>query len=196
MAITKSSRFALSGLLLCSVAALVGCGSEEPISVSSPVGISLDAETGDMNNNVITVGKNINTEIGNPWAVFTSDVEGQLGGPPSDVQIESLRLLLATSSKGFVELREVFDGTVDVQFKMSKTGTFVPAASAVIDNTTTGREVSFKPNFRFADLQGVDLDDFMNGSFKVVMSGPAAEGFEVAEGKAETMLTFTFAAFE
>ena len=171
-------------------------GDEEPISVSSPVGISLPAEAGDVDNGVITVDKNINTESGNPWGAFITDVDSQLGGPPSDMDIESLTLLLATSAEGFSELREVFDGTVDVQFEMNNTGTFVSVGSVDIDTTTEGREIELTEDFNFADLQGDDLDTLMSGSFKVVMSGPAASGFEVADGKAETQLTMTFAAFE
>lgn len=173
------------------------CGSdEEPVSVSAPVGINLKAESGDVENNVITVDKSINTESGNPWGAFTTDVDAELGGPPSDIELESLELLLATSSEGFVELREVFDGTVDVQFEMNGTNNFFPAGSVTIDSTTEGRSVSLEPSFDYATVQGNDLVSLMGGSFKVVMSGPAAAGFENADGKAEMQLTFQFAAFE
>ncbi len=173
------------------------CGGDDPISVSAPIGINLKAEAGDVQGNVITIDKNINTETGNPWVAFTTDVEAQLGGPPGDLDLESLDLLLATSSEGYTELREVFDGTVDVQFEMNDTGNFFPAGSLVIDSNTEGRSVSLTPSFNFATVQGADLDKLLGGSFKVVMSGPAASGFESTNnGKAELQLTFTFSAFE
>jgi hypothetical protein len=178
-------------------ALLVGaCGGDDPISISAPVGISLKAEAGDFENNVITVEKGINTESGNPWGAFVTDVDAQLGGPPSDIEIASLDLLLAASSEGFTELRGVFDGTVDVQFEMNDTGNVFPAGSAVIDASTEGRTVALQTTFDYRAVQGADLDKLLAGSFKVVMSGPAATGFEAIDGKAELQLTFAFAAFE
>ena len=176
---------------------VVGCGGDEdPISVSAPVGINLKAEAGDVDNNVITIDKNINTETGNPWGAFVADVDGQLGGPPGDMELQSLELLLATSSEGYSELRDVFDGTIDVQFEMNDTGNFFPAGSVAIDSTVEGRSIVVAPQFNFANVQATDLDKLLAGSFKVVLSGPAAAGFEAADGKAELQLTFTFAAFE
>ena len=178
-------------------ALLVGaCGGDDPISISAPVGISLKAEAGDFENNVITVDKGINTESGNPWGAFVTDVDAQLGGPPSDIEIESLDLLLAASSEGFTELRGVFNGTVDVQFEMNDTGNFFPAGTFVIDESTEGRTVALQTTFDYGAVQGADLDKLLAGSFKVVMSGPAATGFEATDGKAELQLTFAFAAFE
>ena len=175
----------------------VACGGdEEPVSVSAPIGINLKAEAGDVDNNVITIDKNINTETGNPWGAFVADVDGQLGGPPGDIELQSLELLLATSSEGFSELQEVFDGTVDVQFEMNDTGNFFPAGSVAINSTVEGRSILLDPQFNFANVQASDLDKLLAGSFKVVLSGPAASGFEAANGKAELQLTFTFTAFE
>lgn len=177
---------------------LVGAcgGDDEPISISAPVGITLKAEAGDFENNVITVDKGISTESGNPWGAFVADVDAQLGGPPNDVEIESLELLLAASSEGFTELSAVFNGTVDVQFEMDDTGNFFPAGSVVIDATTEGRSIALDSSFNYAAVQGSDLNKFLAGSFKVVMSGPAAAGFDSSDGKAELQLTFAFAAFE
>lgn len=194
--LTSGARASVAALV-CALLLAGGCGGDdEPISVSAPVGITLKAEGGDFDNNVITVDKGISTESGNPWGAFVRDVDAQLGGPPNDVKIESLDLLLAASSEGFTELSGVFNGTVDVQFEMNDTGNFFPAGSVVIDSTTEGRSIAMDSSFDYAAVQGSDLDKFLAGSFKIVMSGPGAAGFESSDGKAELQLTFAFAAFE
>lgn len=185
------TALALGALLLLASA----CGDDEPISVSAPVAIQLKAEPGDVANNSITIEKSITTESGNPWGAFTSDIDAQLGGPPGDMDLVSLDLLLAASSEGYTELRGVFDGTIEVQFEMNDTGTFFPVGQVAIDDATEGREISLTSLFDFKSVQGTDLDKLLNGSFKVVMSGPVAADFEATDGKADLQATFTFAAF-
>lgn len=53
-----------------------------------------------------------------------------------------------------------------------------------------------KVSFDSGAAKGLDLDRLLSGSFKIVVSGPAAAGFESNDGKAELQLTFAFAAFE
>ena len=186
-------------LLTCtSIAALLGaCGGEEPLSVSSPIGINLKAEEGDVkDNNVINVEKSITSESGNPWGAFIADVEDQLGGPPGDIELESLELTLAATSDGVTELREVFQGTIDIQFQMNDTDNVFGAASVVIDDSVEGRSIAMDPSFDYGDFQGVDLDKLLGGSYKVVLGAPAHPDFAGLKAKGDLQLTFDFAAFE
>lgn len=185
---------ALSAMVLVSAA---GCGSDEPISVSAPIGINLKVEGGDVKgSNAVSVDKSITTESGNPWGAFISDVEAQLGGPPADIELTKLELSLAASSTNVTELNEVFDGIVDIQFEMNDTNNFFNVASGTVNDELAGRTVELASSFDFDAYQATDLDKLLGGSFKVVLAGTADANLVSVDGKADLQLTFYFAAFE
>ncbi len=174
-----------------------GCGGEDPISVSSPIGINLKAEDGDVKeNNVISIDKGITTESGNPWGAFIDDVDDKLGVASADIELEELELALGASSEGVTALNEVFDGLVEVQFEMNDTRNFFTVGTVNISSETDGRTVRLDPSFDLRDYQAIDREKLLGGSFKVVLAASAEAEFKALKAKAELQLTFTFAAYE
>jgi hypothetical protein len=175
---------------------LFACGGDDPVAISSPVGITMKAEGGDVDGGAIGIDKSINTESGNPWAVFISDTEAALGGPPSEIEISSLEILLAASSEAVTEQNQVFDGTLDVHFELNDTDTVIPAGTGTIDDSVEGRSVFLQSEFDYARIPDAELDGFLNGSFKVVLSGVADPGFADLGAKADLVVTLEFKAYE
>lgn len=173
------------------------CSDDDPVSHSAPIGLTLSAKSDDVQGDgTITDDKNITTESGNPWGKFVDDAEAELGGAPGSIELVELTLLLGADSDGVTELREIFDGTVDVQFELEDTGNFYSVASANIDADTEGREVSFERLFDYEEFDGAEVDALLAGSFKVLLGGPAAAGFADANADADMQLTLVFEAFE
>lgn len=186
-----------SRLLALFIVFAVGCGGEDPISVSSPIGINLKAEDGDVKeNNVISIDKGITTESGNPWGVFIDDVDNKLGVASVDIELEELELALGASSEGVTALNEVFDGLVEVQFEMNDTSNFFTVGSVNISSETEGRTVRLDPSFDLREYQATDFEKLVGGSFKVVLASPAQADFRALKAKADLQLTFSFAAYE
>jgi hypothetical protein len=187
----------IAGSIWCAVAlSAVGC-SADPVSVSAPVGINLKAKSADATLTVASADKAITTESGNPWGAFITDAQTQLGADPGRIELSTLELLLQTTSNNVTSLNEVFDGRVDVAFIMNDTNNEFPVAHATIDAGTDGRgPLSMAIDFDSGALQGEDWTKLMNGSFKVSIAGPPADGFTTKGAEADLQLSFTFAAFE
>ena len=173
-----------------------GCGGDDPVSVSEPIGINLKFKSGDSNMGAISDEKCITTESGNPWAAFISAARAEIGGDPTDIELDGLTLLLSTDSKAVTELKEIWNGTVDVQFEMNDTNNIFAVGNAVIDDTLAGRTAEFTPTFDFSLLNSADRDKLFNGSFKVMIGGPVATPFDSKGAEAEFQLTLEFSAFE
>ncbi len=176
---------------------LVGCGKDDPVSHSAPVGINLKAKGDEVRNSVIVADKNINTESGNPYGAFTSEAQRILGRAPGRIEIDKVELLLAGSSQGVTALEQVLSGRVDVQFVMNDTNNTFPAAH-VTDPKGAG-PVKMSVDFDSGKALGDDYAKLVGGGFKVVLRSNAAAGTTFAGRKdavADLQVTFTFSAFE
>ena len=101
-------------LLVASLACAAGCGAD-PVSYSAPVAISLGAKSGDVQSGTLTAKKDINTESGNPYAVFITDAHTALGGKdPGLIQVDKLTLQLGGTSTGASAFDQVYTGEVGV----------------------------------------------------------------------------------
>jgi hypothetical protein len=188
----RVTYIALGSLLL---AAVTGCG-DDPVSYSAPVALNLKIQSGDVDQGVASDDKGINTESGNPWGAFVADAQAELGADPGDIDLDEITVLLGATSTNVTELREIFDGTVDVQFEMNDSDNIYPVATTVIDDDLEGRESGFDVSFDYAEFTGDDLTRLLGGAFKVVIAGPADPAYEAADGDADLQLTLRFSAYE
>jgi hypothetical protein len=194
MLLQPSTRLVLLAGSLAALALTGGCGGDDPVSYSAPVGINLKAKSGDVSQTVISEEKAITTESSNPYGKFITDAQTQLGGnDPSRVEIERLTLLLGADSTNVLGLDEVYAGDVDVAIVMSDSDNTYDVGH-VSDPTGTEAEVSVV--FDSAAVAAQDWDRFLAGSFKVVIRGPAADSFSSKGAEADLQLTFTFGAYE
>jgi hypothetical protein len=179
------------------IALLASACSDDPLSYSAPVAINLKAKSGDTQNSVVTDDKGITTESGNPYGAFVSDAQNALDGrDPSSIDVDSVELFLGGSSTGVASLGEVFDGDVDVLFQMNDTNNTYPVASGPIPAATGAGPIDLDVEFSSDDVADADFAKLMTGSFKVVVRGAAASGFETKGADADLQTTFVFAAFE
>ena len=180
--------------LLLSILALPAC-SDDPVSYSAPVGISLNAKSGDVANGTITDEKNINTESGNPYGAYISEARAELGGDPGEITLDETTLEIVDAT-GVTTLGEIFAGDVEISFVMNSSNTAYDAAVLGVTADTGAGPVEAHSHFDDATVTDEDWPDFVGGSFKVVLTGPAADGFAAANADANLQATFTFSAYE
>ncbi|HUS32091.1 MAG TPA: hypothetical protein VMZ53_26510 [Kofleriaceae bacterium] len=173
---------------------LAACG-DDPVQFSEPVGIELKAKSGDVQNSTVDASKGITTESGNPYGKFISDAKAKLGGAnPSTIEVDKVTLTLGAQSTNVSALEQVLTGDVYVQFLTNDTNnTFVVAH---FGSPTGPGPVEGHTSFDWSQVGTADVDKMLGGSFKVVLRGPAATGFETKGAEASMQLTFTFTAFE
>ena len=178
---------------LCTLAMLVGCG-DDPLSYSAPVGINLKAKSGDVSGTTVSEEKGINTESGNPYGAFVADARRKLGRDPSRVEVDEATLTLGAQSTGVVTLQEVFVGDVDVAFVINDSNNTYDVGHVVnpVGVGPVGLDVSFASDA----VSDLDYAKLLGGSFKVVIRGTAATGFQSKGAEANLQASFTFAAFE
>jgi hypothetical protein len=181
--------------MLCVTLLVTGCSSD-PISYSAPVGISLKLKSVNTANGSISDEKAITTEVGNPYAAFVNDARARLGRDPAVIDVEAVDLTLGANSTGATTLGEIFDGQVEVLFEMNVSMTSYSIATKSIGPATGAGPIGFATSFAANTLPDVDYNGLLNGSFKAVARGPAAEGFSTKGADCELEVMFTFAAFE
>jgi hypothetical protein len=174
---------------------LFACG-DDPLSYSAPVSLNLKAKSSDTSNGTVTSDKSITTESGNPFGAFVSDARRTLGRDPSHVEVDRVELLLGGSSTGVSRLGEVFAGQVDVLFQMNDTNNSYPVASTTVAADRGPGPVQLGISFDGTAVPAIDQAKFLGGSFKVILRGSAAAGFETKGAEADLQVTLTFAAFE
>jgi hypothetical protein len=176
------------------VAVLLGCSSE-PVSYSAPVGINVKAKSGDVDGNVISEAKDIETESGNPYKVFMDGARLALGGKdPSSIELTSLTLLVGAQSTNVTRLDEIFTGRVDALFLMNDTANTFPVGHVV--SPVGGGPVTMAVDFDSDGFAGVDRTNLLAGKLKVVLRGSAAIGFGAKGAEANLQLTLQFRALE
>src|SRR5262245_54384030 len=174
-------------------ALMVGACSD-PVSYSSPVGIELKAKSGDVSGTAISEQKEITTESGNPYGAFVNDATHRLGRDPARIEIDDLTLTLGGQSTGVATLDQVLTGDVDVAFIVNDTNNTYDAGH-ILNPTGLGPD-AVDPVFDWALVAALDRAKMLDGSFKVVVRGPAAAGFSTKGAEASLQTTFTFTAFE
>jgi hypothetical protein len=173
--------------------ALVGCSSD-PVSYSTPVGISLKAKSGDVAGSVISDDKQITTESGNPYGAFISDAHTKLGKDPTRIEIDKLTLVLGAQSTNVTTLEEVYTGDVDVTFLTNDTNNTYDVGHVM--NPMGVGPVDLSVVFQSDAVAAADFTKILGGGFRVVIRGAAAAGFSGKGAEATLQTTFTFAAFE
>lgn len=177
------------------IALTAGCG-DDPLSYSAPVAINLKAKSADTQNAVVTDEKGITTESGNPYGAFVSDAQRTLGRDPALIDVARVTLFLGANSTGVTTLGGVFDGGVDVLFQMNDTNNTYPVATRTLDASTPAGPIDFDLEFPADTVPDADFAKMLSGSFKVVIRGGAATGFETKGADADLQASFTFAAYE
>lgn len=173
---------------------LAACGSD-PVTYSAPVGIELKVKAGDVTNTSVTETKDITTESGNPYGAFVSDAMTKLGGKdPSSIEIEGLALTLGAQATGVTTIDQIVTGDVDVAFLVNNSNATYDAGR-VTDPTGIG-PVAMDPTFDWSAVAAADQPAMLNGSFKVVLRGPAAASFSASGAEATLETKFTFTAFQ
>jgi hypothetical protein len=186
-------------LALAPLALLAACGGKDPVSYSAPVGISLPVASKDASSGSISVGKNINTESGNPYGAFVNAARARIGHDPSRIELAATTLkLLPGTSVGVNALEEVFTGPVTISFQMNGTNATYPAAQIV--NPVGVGPVSLSVGFDSSSLPDADRASLLQGQFKVLLSGSPPGGatgaFATGSDLADLVATFEFVAFE
>lgn len=172
------------------------CG-DDAVSYSEPVGINLKAKSSDVVNATVTNEKGINTESGNPYGAFVTNARRELGGAdPTSIELTDARLLLGAGTVGVSALGEIFAGEVVVLFQMNDTNNTFPAASRVFASTDGSGPIDLAVDFDSDEMSDEDYAKLLDGSFKVVIRGPAAPDFQTKGADADLQTTLTFTAFE
>lgn len=173
---------------------LTACGSD-PVQYSAPVGIELKAKSGDVSGSVVSEQKDITTETGNPYGAFVKSSMDKLNGRnPSRIEIDQLTLTLGAQSTGVATLDQVLTGDVDIAFLVNDSNNTYDAGHVM--NPTGVGPVGVDPNFDWSRVALADQTKMLNGSFKVVLRGPAAVGFVGKGANASLQMMFTFTSFE
>ncbi len=186
-------------LALAPLVLLAACGGNDPVSYSAPVGISLPVASKDASSGSISVGKNINTESGNPYGAFVNDARARIGHDPSRIVLMATTLkLLGGTSTGVTALEQVFAGTVTISFQMNGTNDTYPVAQIV--NPAGAGPVSLSVGLDSNSLPAVDRASLVQGQFSVVLSGTPPGGatgaFATGNDLADLVGTFGFVAYE
>ena len=180
-------------LVALTVLSLTACAAD-PISYSSPVGINLNVKSGDVANSVVSDDKAITTESGNPFGAFVTDAHTKLGRDPGRIEIDSVTLILGAQSNGVTALEQIYTGDVDVAFITNDSNNTYDVGH--VSNPVGVGPLGVGVRFASEAVSAADFAKVLNGSFKVVIRGPAAPTFAAKGAQANLQLTFTFAAFE
>jgi hypothetical protein len=186
-------------LALAPLALLAACGGKDPVAYSAPVGISLPVASKDASSGSISVGKNINTESGNPYGAFVNAARARIGHDPSRIVLTATTLtLLPGTSTGVNALEEVFTGQAMISFQMNGANATYPAAQIV--NPVGAGPVSLSVGFDSSSLPDADRASLIQGQFKVLLSGTPPGGatgaFATGNDLADLVATFGFIAYE
>lgn len=183
----------MRGLLgiACVLVLAVACG-DDPVSVSEPVILNLKAKSGDTMNGTVEAKKGVTTESGNPYGKFIGTAKDRLGRDPGRVEVDFVTLLLGGQSTGVTALEEIFTGKVEILFVMDSGDNSYPVAHVMNPaGTQANLSVDFTGMIAAGDWQG-----FLGGSFKIVIRGPAAAGFESKGAEADLQVALNFSAYE
>lgn len=182
--------------LIASFLLAAACG-DDPVTYSEPVGLTMQASSGDIADGRIEEEKNINTESGNPYGAFVANAEAELGHAPSDIVVEGVTLELDLAASNNIDaLGLLFAGDTDVTFVTNSSGATYPVAIHTFEATDPAGPIDFHVHFDSDTLTDADYTELVGGNFKVVLSGPAAPGFAALNADADMSLVLTFIAYD
>jgi hypothetical protein len=185
-------------LALVPLALLAACGGKDPVSYSAPVGISLPVASKDASSGTISVGKNINTETGNPYGAFVNAARARIGHDPSRIVLTGATLTLLGTSTGVTALEQAFTGTVTISFVMNGTNDTFQVAQIL--NPAGAGPVSLSVGLDSDSLPAADRASLDQGQFKVVLLGTPPGGtagtFATGNDLADLVATFEFVAYQ
>lgn len=180
--------------------AIAGCGSNDedktPVSVSDPVGITMNVVATDIQNGTITTEKNINTEEGNPYAVYIAKARDVLKGDPGRIELTKMELDLNNKQSGTTALNEIFNGDVKFGFVMNDSGTTFDVGNGLVDATVPGPgPIQLTVTFDSRKIEDKDWKSFLDGGFKVKMTAPTNPEFTGKKTSSSVKVTLYFEAF-
>ena len=182
--------------LLISLGLLVGCGGDDPVSVSDVVDLKLTLSSGDVTTGGLRDEKNVNTESGNPYGVFVQTARDEIGGDPSRITVEATGVTVDATSRNVTTLGAVFTGATKLEFIMNGSSTPHTVATRDVLAADAAGPVPFEVSFDSDKIPDADFGDLASGSFKVALSGPPASTFAAANADADITLSLTFKAYE
>jgi hypothetical protein len=178
------------------LALLAACGGDDEVSHSEPVGISLSVASGDVDGDGRLVDeKNINTESGNPYGVFSDAAQDAVGGTPSSITVDAVTLEIDDAS-GVAAFEEIFAGDVELSFVMNGSEAVYPVSIHGVADGDGAGPVDMHVHFDSDGVTDEDYPDLVSGSFKVVLEGDAADGFDGLGADADLLAVLTFTAYE
>lgn len=182
--------------LIASLLLAAACG-DDPVTYSEPVGLTMQASSGDVAGGRVEEEKNINTESGNPYAAFIANAEAELGRAPSDIAVDAVTLELDLAASNNIDaLGLLFAGDTEVTFVSNGSDTAYPVAIHTFEAADTAGPVDFHVHFDSDSLSDADYTDLVGGNFKVTLAGPAAPGFAALNADADMSLVLTFVAYD
>jgi hypothetical protein len=191
----KSTMIRSTHLFLTTIFALtsIACGSKA--TYSAPVGVNLNARSGDVRSGTLSKDEAITAKPGNPYGTFVNDAWQKLGNrSPSRIEVNSITVALGGQSTGVTALEQVFTGEVDVLFVMNDTGNSFNVGH-VVNPTGTG-PLALSVDFDPSKVVALDYGNLLGGSFNVVVRGSAAAGFSTRNATANLQTSLTFKADE
>jgi hypothetical protein len=159
-------------------------------------GNDVASSSGDVDGDVLADEKNINTESGNPYGAFLAAAEAELGRSPSEITVDEATVELDAGATNVDGLGSVFVGDVALRFLVSTTDTAHTVAVRTFDGGEDAGPVAFDVTFDSDALSDADYSELASGSFKVEITGPAAQDFATANADANLLVTLTFTAYE
>ncbi len=173
----------------------VGCGGDDPVSVSDVVDLKLSLSSGDVAGNNLSDEKNVNTESGNPYGAFVDDARAEVGGDPSAIRVDEVTIELDPGASTNVDALGLVFADVAVSFEMSS-GEIVLVASDELTADADAGPLALDVAFDSDALSDADYADLLGGGFKVMLSGEAAAGFAALDASADLEITFLLTALD
>ena len=177
------------------IALLAAC-SDDPVQVSDVVDLKITVSSGDVTAGVLQDEKNVNTESGNPYGVFVQGARDEIGHDPSHITVDGTSITLQATSKNVTTLGAVFAGSTKLEFIMNGSSARYAVATRDMLAADGAGPVAFTVDFDSDDIPEADYADLASGSFKVMLSGAPAAGFEAANADADLTMSLTFSAYE
>jgi hypothetical protein len=179
------------------VLSLAACSSDEPLTHSAPVGITINVKASEVAAGKLVADKNINTESGNPYGAFISNAKTALDGKdPARIALAGLTIALDTAkSSGVTTVGGVFIGACKIQFTMSGSGTVYPIGNKAFVAADGAGPISMTATFDSAAMPAADLSELIGGQFKMGIDCGAATTF-TGNADATLITTMTFEAFD
>ena len=150
-------------VVLALLSSMAGCG-DDPVAYSETISIRLSGiKNGDIANGQASEDKNINSEVGNPYAAFLKNARERLGRDPGLIEIVSATVRVHADSKNISSLDVVF---ADMELFMADSATTIPFAHRA---TISGSSLGF-PIDDDVDYEPIAAS-MLGGDFKVGARG-------------------------